>query len=306
MAAGASDVPCAHPIPAHRTAFGGVSIARVRDYQSHSVEEWGSKAGQLLLPCGTCLGCQISRAREWAIRCSLEASRHDESCWITLTYDDAHVPPTLQKTHLSGFLKRFRLGLAPIPIRFFASGEYGEQTFRPHYHAILFGVRDCSPVLEGAWTDEDGVPLGHVQEDALTPAAISYVAGYCAKKLGWAKEKGRDVIDYSTGEVVAQYQPPFIQMSRGGRYGKGIASFARDEYWRSWRSTAIYAGLEVPVPRYLHASWKESASESERAALELEKLERQMARVVTRAELVAREKMDVSRQSIKSQRRQKL
>lgn len=300
-------MPCAHPIPAHRSAFGGVSIARVRDYQSHEVEGWGSQPGQLLLPCGSCLGCEISRARQWAIRCSLEASRHDDVSFVTLTYADEHLPYTLRKADLQGFLKRVRLGLDPlVRIRFFASGEYGEQTYRPHYHLLVFGMREFSPLLEAAWTTDKGQPLGHVREDPVTPQVVSYVAGYCAKKIGWAKEKGRDVVDYATGEILGPYQPPFIQMSRGGRGGYGIAGYARDAYWRSWRDSAIYAGLRVPVPRYLHARWDENASDTERAELELEKLERQMSRVITRDELRAREANAIARQSLKSQRRTKL
>lgn len=259
-----------------------------------------------MLPCGSCLGCQISRAREWAIRCSLEASQHDDVSFVTLTYDDDHLPPTLCKAHLQGFFKRLRLGLAPlVRIRFFASGEYGEQTFRPHYHALVFGMRDFSPLLEAAWTDSSGVPIGHVREDPVTPEVISYVAGYCAKKVGWAREKGQQRVDYQTGEVYT-YVPPFVQMSRGGREGLGIGSYARDTYWRSWRDSAIYAGLRVPVPRYLHARWDELASETEKAELEREKLERQMSRVVSRSELVAREANAIARQSLKSQRRVKL
>lgn len=172
--------------------------------------------------------------------------------------------------------------------RFFGCGEYGELGGRPHYHAILFGASDVE-ACRRAWSK------GFVTSEPVNPARISYVAGYCAKKLGFFRPKGEE-IDYSTGEVYT-HVPPFLQMSRR----PGIAGEFR-KYSSSWRSSAIWQGRHFPVPRFLHESWKESASQSELAKLELEKVESRG--VVTVRELVASRQIAESRISLRSERAQ--
>lgn len=222
--------------------------------------------GQLVpLPCGTCLGCRTTRARHWAVRCQLELKRHTDASFATLTYDDAHLPPTLTKPHLTKWLKRLRERLRPNKLRFFASGEYGEKTSRPHYHAILYGTSNAE-LIQDTWYH------GNARTDPCTPAAIAYVAGYCSKKIGWQLDRGERV-DPDTGEVY-DFQPPFIQMSRN----PGIAAYAKQQYANSWRTTAILNGQQIPVPHYLHEAWKNNATTEAVAALEAERLEAQHAR----------------------------
>jgi hypothetical protein len=285
-------VACFHPIPAWRSVATGVVSLR-RHLESGGI---AGATEHLRLPCGTCIGCRKARAREWAFRCSLELQEHDDACWATLTYDDDHLPPTLSKAHLQGFHKRLRARVAPRRVRFFASGEYGERTERPHYHTILYGVRDADEI-KAAW------PFGYARVDPISPAAIAYVAGYCSKKIGWKLEKGERV-DYETGEVY-EYQPPFVLMSRR----PGIGGHAR-RYWRSWRDSAIYDGQPIPVPRFLHESYLKSAGPSDLAALLSEKRERAQVKAMSGSlsseRLEAGEAIALSRHAISSARRQKL
>lgn len=44
------------------------------------------------IPCGQCIGCRLERSRQWANRCSLEMGLHEKNCFVTLTYDDDHLP----------------------------------------------------------------------------------------------------------------------------------------------------------------------------------------------------------------------
>ncbi|WNK13917.1 MAG: replication initiator protein [Microvirus sp.] len=275
-------MPCHHPIPAWRNAAGTLTLREPRSELP--------SAEYLRLPCGTCLGCRLSRAREWALRCSLELSLHDHACWTTLTYDDAHLPPTLDKSHLSGFIKRLRARVEPARIRFFASGEYGERTARPHYHAILYGVSD-SPHIPAAW------PFGFARVDPLTPAAIAYVAGYCAKKVGWKLELGERV-DPTTGEVY-EYQPPFLLMSRN----PGIAGAHRSTP-SAWRRHAVYSGQLIPAPRYLHESWLNSATTDDISKLKEEKA--LSATDSTKARLQASAHIALAKHNLSQAKRQKL
>lgn len=204
------------------------------------------------------------------------------SSFITLTYADKYLPPTLQRGDLQWFFKRLRKQVPPKSLRFFACGEYGERTLRPHYHALLFGVAERD-LVERAWG------RGFATVEPVNPARIAYTAGYCAKKVGMFEEAGERV-DRSTGEVY-RHQPPFLQMSRR----PGIGGHAR-RFYRSWRKTAIWNGREVPVPRFLHESYKEKASVSELADLEREKLEARLCPTIR--ELDASEAIAMARQEI--------
>lgn len=248
-------MPCFHPLPAYRTTSGAVRIGWIKTE--------AERLREMVLPCGSCLGCLKANARSWAVRCSLELRSHPVACWSTLTYDDDHLPPTLSRLHLSLFMRKLRRKREFGRVRFFGCGEYGERTHRPHYHAILYGVPEDADI-QRFW------PFGFAQTHTLTPAAISYVAGYVSKKLSFKPERG-ERIDYETGEVY-EFQPPFLQMSRN----PGIGGDAR-KYWRSFRNTAVLDGREVPVPRYLNAAWRANSSEEAIVARQLELEERSFA-----------------------------
>lgn len=133
------------------------------------------------VPCGKCLSCRAAKSKEWTLRLKHEQAYWDCEGFITLTYDDDHIPAggKLSKRDLVLFFKRLRKALSPRKIRYFACGEYGTHTLRPHYHAIVFGLdsRDSQYVID-AWGLGDRISI-----DPVFPGAISYVAGYVRKKI---------------------------------------------------------------------------------------------------------------------------
>lgn len=186
---------CFHPLTAFaRTPFGSTKREIVFP-MSDGLEYMWSKGHlypeKLMLPCGQCDGCRMDYARQWAIRCALEAQQWDDNYFVTLTYNDEFVPirahewveidtgeyhcedvMTLVKPHLSAFMKRLRENFRREKdfegIRFYGCGEYGPKNMRPHYHMILFncplddleviGRRDGyvyyrSPFVEKAWSE---------------------------------------------------------------------------------------------------------------------------------------------------------
>ena len=60
----------------------------------------------LLVPCGKCLACRISKRREWSVRMLHELSSYDDAVFLTLTYADEFLPPngSLDKAELQKFL----------------------------------------------------------------------------------------------------------------------------------------------------------------------------------------------------------
>jgi len=189
------------------------------------------------------------------------------------------------------WLKRLRRD-ATSPIRFFASGEYGERNLRPHYHAIIFGLS-----VRDKWMIDETWGMGNTQTVAASVATIAYVAGYTAKKLGW-KEKPRMIVDRETGELISSWQPPFIQMSRR----PGLGGHAR-EYPNSWRDFAIMDGHRVPVPRFLHESWKAQATPEQIQTLKREKLSRAEIRDTSETRLQAAELIALAKQRLKDIKR---
>jgi len=166
------------------------------------------------VPCGTCILCREEQARQWAVRIAHESMMHEENAFITLTYADEHLPQynSLNYEDLQRFWKRLRHHLGAL--RYYAVGEYGDKTLRPHYHACVFGhafiasrtiLRESphllwtSPLLEEAWG------LGHVSVGALTYESARYTASYINKKLRSKQQYVR--VDEKTGELIALEQP---------------------------------------------------------------------------------------------------
>lgn len=169
------------------------------------------------VPCGQCIGCRLERSRQWAVRCIHEAQMHESNSFITLTYDNEHLPSngSLVPEHFTLFMKRFRKELShdEILIRYFMCGEYGSLYVRPHYHAIIFGysfpdrthwqtnkgITLCrSGLLERLW------PYGFSTVGDCTFESAAYVARYILKKVTG------DKADEHYGDRI----PEYVRMSR--------------------------------------------------------------------------------------------
>lgn len=247
-------MPCYHPLQAWRGTANNIILGATppRGYKQ-----------ELQLPCGKCLGCRAATAKAWALRCHLELQNHDHAVFTTLTYDDQHLPPTLTRRHLQLFLKKLRDTRKRnnnTDIRFFGCGEYGEQNGRPHYHIILYG-----PSVNAARQIDKCWGLGYTLTESITPDRIAYTAGYCHKKIDYAK-KPTPRVDPNTGEEYI-WQPPFIQMSRR----PGIGACAR-EYYGGKRLYAIDKnGYKQPIPRYFTEYQKTTITQEELEQLQATK-----------------------------------
>lgn len=145
--------------------------------------------------CGQCLPCRFKKRREWTHRILLERDLNKDNSFVTLTYNDEHLPQngTLVPSDLRNWLKRFRVLAEPLKIRYYAVGEYGEKDERPHYHLALFGWPACvrgrhcrgchfCGTIQRTWSDKKG-PIGFIKNLALEPASARYVARYVIKKM---------------------------------------------------------------------------------------------------------------------------
>lgn len=137
--------------------------------------------------CGQCMPCRLNRRRLWTHRIMLEAAKHPRNLFVTLTYNDEHHPKggSLQPRDSELWLKRFRFQLQPQHVRYYLVGEYGDQTWRPHYHAALFGVGiEVAELVNSTWGK------GFTQCGPLTLQSAQYIAGYVTKKMN-RKEDAR-------------------------------------------------------------------------------------------------------------------
>lgn len=165
----------------------------------------------------------------------LEAASNLDNAFVTLTYKDPqYLPPvwSLNPKHTQEWLKRLREKMGG-GIRFYLVGEYGDETFRPHYHAALFGYPSCLH-----WSGSDPWILaqrakclclpcetlrkswGHGKTDngQLTPESAQYLAGYVLKKM-----------TQKTDPRLCGRHPEFARQSNGGGRSKikgGIGAVA--------------------------------------------------------------------------------
>jgi hypothetical protein len=130
--------------------------------------------------CGQCLPCRINKRRIWLHRLLLEAVNYDPSniTFLTLTYSDEFLPAdgSLSRRPLQLFFKSLRKHIQPLKIRYYSVGEYGQQSGRPHYHAIIYG-------LPPEFDYQRFWHLGFTFSGTFTKDSAQYVAGYVVKKF---------------------------------------------------------------------------------------------------------------------------
>lgn len=252
---------CHHPLYANKVTYpdGTVKVHVIGSVDKY-IFDWSKQCEPsfrdgcfiepLILKCGQCHGCQLENSRTWAVRCIHESSLWPENEFITLTYDDVHLPAdgSLHKEHLQKFFKRLRKSIEPVKIRYFACGEYGSQFSRPHYHAIvfnhcfddaqLFSIRGktrlfVSNKLQRLW------PFGYSTIGSVTFESAAYVARYVLKKVN-----GKLKDFYYDG-----LQPEFVVMSRRpGIAYDWIKQFKDDVYPNDF--VVIRDNIKCKPPKY--------------------------------------------------------
>lgn len=236
------------------------------------------------------MACRINHVRAWTARIVIEAMCHPQSLFVTLTYSDENLPrvefqpwwplaqlagcdmwpsavgadmeySTLAPRDLELFMKRLRKAL-DYPIRFFAVGEYGPRTMRPHYHAILFGMGELEarkvgrfvvhPAVQEAWD------LGYTSCGEFNETRAAYVAQYTTKKL-------TSITDERSYEQLRGRHPEFSRQSRrpgiGGMVPDHLAEalLKADPVAEDVPTTIrLHDGKEWPMPRYIAVAMREA------------------------------------------------
>lgn len=245
---------CFHPLRAWRARVPG-SNGRYGVVFNHA----DGSGQELELPCGQCIGCRLDKAKEWSLRCVHEAELHEENCFVTLTYDDEHLPRdlSLDVGHFQKFMKRLRKRISPRKVRYYHCGEYGDQNRRPHYHALLFGYdypdresygnQDFSELLARDWGK------GFCTIGDVTLESCRYVARYVTKKItGDMKDEHYWSCDAATGEMFT-IKPEYATMSRRPGIGRGwLEKYGSDVYPAGY---VVHDGASYSAPRY-YDEWK--------------------------------------------------
>lgn len=222
---------------------------------SWSQKTFSKEFATFQLPCGKCIECRLEYARQWAIRCVHEAQMHQENSFITLTYSEKHLEsPKLQYRDFQLFMKKLRFAYPNQQIGMFVTGEYGDRTKRPHWHAIVFGwsPKDLVPLrknemgdqlytsasLDRLWgkNDPDRKPN---EIGSVTFESAGYVARYAAKKL----VHGNDGHEFE----------PVSKKSNKNAIGKAWL----ERYWRDVLNAGCVVlpdGATCGIPRY-YVKW---------------------------------------------------
>lgn len=276
-------MPCYFPQPNYISkdqtdSFGKVKVTRKYSDGTGEVAYKGK--------CGQCIGCRLRVSREWGIRAMHEASEYTKNCFLTLTYDNEHLPSDggLHQSHMKQFfdslLERFegfttvpiknkKTGLYELrnPIRRLYCGEYGSVNLRPHWHAIVFNfdfedkeLFKKSPSGFPIYTSKELSrlwPHGFASIGECNFETASYVARYTTKKI-FGETDAYDRIDRDTGELV-KVRPPYVSFSRAYFIGRGWYDKYHEEMFRD--DHVIYKGKELPVPRTYNDALKKEDPE---------------------------------------------
>ena len=186
-------------------------------WQRYSPRTFSNRKDDIVkIPCGKCLECRLATSKQWAQRSVCEAQSHEFNWFVTLTYDDEHLPPPIYTYSRHSFdfgswspllysdfekfkkrlLEYMRYHFNVTEIRFLMCGEYGPTNGRPHFHCIFYNLplpdvtkhnhvlvsgRNYSylhsQIVEDCWS-KGFITIGEVNWDTS-----AYVGRYVMKKL---------------------------------------------------------------------------------------------------------------------------
>lgn len=156
----------------------------------------------ILVPCNKCFICKDKLSQMWQFRGIAETnSSKSRAYFITLTYNNTYLPfYGVSPVAIQLFMKRLRNNLDKKGIthglKYFACGEYGCNTQRPHYHLILWhfpeqSFKTLSEILEfivHSWSvynfeTQEHTQIGYCYVKPCDTGSLRYVMKY-TRKIG--------------------------------------------------------------------------------------------------------------------------
>lgn len=225
--------------------------------------------------CGQCLPCRLKKRREWTHRILLERDLNKDNSFVTLTYDNKHHPKggTLVPADLRNWLKSFRKHIGALRVRYYAVGEYGEKSERPHYHLALFGWPSCAVYASPDYTRDfcSGCPRckpiaqtwgrGFISNKPLEPGSARYVARYVIKKMTRPDDH----------RLLGRH-PEFARMSLKPGIGAGALDYVVQTIIQynllqegDVPVTLLHGGQQMPLGRYLRRKLRKALGRDEQA-----------------------------------------
>lgn len=222
------------------------------------INHYGRNTEHLDVPCGKCPPCKRRKVEEWVFRIEQDAKEATSAFFVTLTYNDKYVPKrpptydlTLDYRDIQRFMKRLRRQHQKrghkTKLKMLAIGEYGSQTYRPHWHLILLNAQ--SELIAKAWQNFDpytkkAEALGFVQLGDMQSAGIRYILNYLQKPM-YDKIRAKDPHWHGRKEMRHMSQ------------GLGEAYLNTPEVVRHHKDTeqdntvvALQNGIKIPLPKY--------------------------------------------------------
>lgn len=148
-------------------------------------------------PCGQCAACLVNKSLAWKFRLEKEVLSNDLALWLTLQYDELHLPRSngiacVNKEHCIKYFHKLRRYLKDhdlkVSFKYFLVAEYGPTTLRPHYHTLLLfklPPMEIDSMLNMRQTLYELCKArwyhGHVQESLFHSGVIRYLSKYVFK-----------------------------------------------------------------------------------------------------------------------------
>lgn len=244
---------------------------------TYSIRKFSKELEPFAFPCRKCLACRLNIAREKAIRAVHESKIHEGNIFLTLTYNEKNLPTNGKLNYLDFqlFMKRLRSEImAPyikkansrlnnlakerylkyiskkFHISYMVTGEYGDKTKRPHWHAIIFNYyptdakyKYTSDHGENVFTSQEISDLwnrGNIEFGTVTMDSAGYVARYAAKKLAHGKDQEHE------------YHPIHKTSSKHAIGKKWIEKYYKDVFSKGY--IVLPDGQKAGIPRY-YVDW---------------------------------------------------
>lgn len=224
---------------------------------TYSIKKFSKELEPFAFPCRKCLPCRLNIAREKAIRAVHESKTHENNIFLTLTYNDKNLKDgRLNYLDFQLFMKSLREKITrnikdpdlrkELHVSFMVTGEYGDKTKRPHWHAIIFNYRPndakhkyTSDRGDIVYTSDELSTLwgrGNIEFGTVNMDSAGYVARYAAKKLGHGHDQDHD------------YHPVHKTSSKHAIGKKWIEKYYKDVFSKGY--IVLENGEKSGIPRY--------------------------------------------------------